>query len=558
MPQEVLVLGHRNPDTDAIASALGYAWLKNRLWEREADSKGAPGPDLVAVAACLGPPNPETAFALTRFGLEPPRLVADLHLRVTDVIEPVRAQVGPGTTLLEVGRLMQEIGRKSVAVTEADGSLVGMVSAGDIARKYLEERSLLSLAESPVTVANLEKTLSAELVVGQPDLAIHGKVAIAAMSPESLRRYVTEGDLLIVGDRPRAQEAALALGVAALVVTGGYPVSERVAAVAKARGAAILRTDHDTYTAARLLNMSQPVGPMMSRQVVSFAPSDRLEDARKVMVQTKFRRYPVIDERGRLTGMLSRSGLLDTHGKTVILVDHNERSQAAEGIDEAEVLEVVDHHRLGDLTTVSPILVRNEPVGSTATIVTQMFREEAVELPPALAGVLLSAVISDTLGFKSPTATGLDRETAQFLAARAGVDLDEYAKELLCAGTTLAGQHPREIVREDFKEFSFGGRRVGVSQVEVMEMDEIEALAGDLRRELADLAAEQGYALVLLMVTDLWRGGSTLFAAGPEAGLVEAAFGRPLEGQEVYLPGVLSRKKQVIPPLARAFAMKEL
>jgi manganese-dependent inorganic pyrophosphatase len=343
-----------------------------------------------------------------------------------------------------------------------------------------------------------------------------------------------------------------------LVVTGGYSVSDRVVQIAQERGAAILSSSHDTYTAARLLNMSQPVGPMMSRKIVSFAPSDLLDNVRKVMVQTKFRRYPVIDEGGRLVGMLSRSGLLDTRGKAVILVDHNERSQAAEGIGEAEVLEVVDHHRLGDLTTVSPILVRNEPVGSTATIVTQLFREANVEMPPALAGVLLSAVVSDTLSFQSPTATSLDHEAAQLLAAQAGVELDEYARELLQAGTTLAGQQPRDIVREDFKEFSFGGRRVGVSQVEVMEMEEVEAMAADLHRELASLAAEQGYSLVVLMVTDLWRGGSTLFAAGPDAGVVEAAFGRPLEGHDVYLPGVLSRKKQVIPPLARAFAMKEM
>ncbi|HHW13922.1 MAG TPA: putative manganese-dependent inorganic diphosphatase, partial [Firmicutes bacterium] len=317
-------------------------------------------------------------------------------------------------------------------------------------------------------------------------------------------------------------------------------------------------TAYDTYTAARLLNMSQPVGLSMTRQVVTFAATDLLDGARKLMIKTKYRRYPVVDEAGRLVGMVSRGGLLDVRGKPVILVDHNERTQAAEGIDEAEIWEVVDHHRLGDLTTLSPIFFRNEPVGSTSTIVARLFQEAGEELPPALAGLLLAAVLSDTLGFQSPTTTPVDREVAKKLAARAGVEVEEFAREVLRAGTSLAGQAPRDIVREDFKEFSFGGRRVGVAQVETMDMEEVEALAPALLEELRLLAGEGGYGLVVLMVTDLWRGGSTLYVAGPDEAVVEEAFGRPLVHRSVYLPGVMSRKKQVVPPLARAYAAREL
>lgn len=557
MPTEVLVLGHRNPDTDAIASSIAYAYLKNRLWQKEAAAAGRQ-PAHVAVAACVGPVNPETAFVLSRFGIPAPRVVPDVRLRVADVMEPVAVRVGPETTLLEIGRAMQESGANSLPVTGEGGELVGIVTAGDIAKKYLEEQSLASLAESPLPVDNLQRTLDAERLTGDPKAVAAGKIVIAAMSPENLRRYLEPGDLVVVGDRPSAQKAALTAGAAVLVVTGGYAVAPEVTALARERGAAVLCTRADTYTAARLLNMSQPVGLSMTRKVVTFAETDLLDAARKVMVKTKYRRYPVVDDRGRLVGVLSRGGLLDVHGKPVILVDHNERVQAADGIAEADVWEVVDHHRLGDLQTLSPILFRNEPVGSTSTIVARMYAEAAEELPQELAGLLLSAVLSDTLGFQSPTTTPLDREVAEFLSARAGVEAGEFAREVLRAGTALAGQEPRDIIREDFKEFAFGGRKVGVAQVETMDMDEVEALAPALRREMESLAEEKGLDLVLLMVTDLWRGGSTLYAAGRDTAVVEDAFGRPLVGQAVYLPGVMSRKKQIIPPLARAYAAREL
>ncbi|MGE5554307.1 MAG: putative manganese-dependent inorganic diphosphatase [Betaproteobacteria bacterium] len=558
MSQEVLVIGHRNPDTDAIAAAIAYAWLKNRLWRREAEVRGEAEPAQVAKAASLGPPNQETAFVLGRFGLAAPSLVADLRLRVADVMEPAAVRVGSETTLLEIGRVMQETGLKSLPVTEEDGRLVGIVTAGDIAKKYLEERSLLSRAQLPLTVANLGKALEAKLLTGRPEAAAAGKVVIAAMSPDSLRRYLEPGDLVLVGDRPEAQKAALAAGAAVLVVTGGYPVTPEVVDQAAEVGAAVLSTDHDTYTAARLLNMSQPVGLSMTRQVVTFNASDLLDAAKKVMTKTKYRRYPVVDEDGRLVGMLSRGGLLDVGGKPVILVDHNERSQAAEGIEEAELLEVVDHHRLGDLTTLSPILFRNEPVGSTSTIVARFFQEAGEEIPPPIAGLLLAAILSDTLAFRSPTTTPLDRAIAAQLAALAGVEVEPFGREVLRAGTSLAGQKPRNIIREDFKEFALAGRKVGVAQVETMDMEEVEALAPDLHRELEALAGEQEFGLVLLMVTDLWRGGSTLYAAGPDVEVVEQAFGLPLEHHSIYLPGVMSRKKQVIPPLARAYAAREI
>jgi manganese-dependent inorganic pyrophosphatase len=560
LTQEVLVIGHRNPDTDAVAAAIAYAWLKNRLWRKEALVRGETEPAQVAVPASLGPPNPETAFVLSRFGLAAPRLVSDVRLRVADVMEPASLRVGPETTLREIGRLMRETGLKSLPVTGEEGRLLGIVTAGDIAKQYLEERSLLSREDSPLTIANLCKTLDAELLTGRtgPEAAAAGKVVIAAMSPESLQRYLEPGDLVLVGDRPRAQKKALAAGAAVLVVTGGYPVAPEVVGQAAERGAAVLRTGYDTYTAARLLNMSQPVGLSMTRQIITFDATDLLDQARKVMIKTKYRRYPVLDEAGRLVGMLSRGGLLDVRGKPVILVDHNERSQAADGIEQAEIWEVVDHHRLGDLTTLSPILFRNEPVGSTSTIVARLFQEAEEELPPALAGLLLAAVLSDTLAFQSPTTTPLDRAAAAQLATRAGVAPEAFGREVLKAGTSLAGQVPREIVREDFKEFALAGRKVGVAQVETMDMAEVETMADDLQRELEALAAEQGFGLVLLMVTDLWRGGSMLYAAGPDAAVVADAFGRPLDHRAVYLPGVMSRKKQIIPPLARAYAAREL
>ncbi|MDI3280466.1 MAG: putative manganese-dependent inorganic diphosphatase [Bacillota bacterium] len=547
---EVLVLGHRNPDTDAICASIGYAYLKNA--EREAGAPQAlPGP---AVAGRLGELRPETAFVLERWGVPVPPLVGDVRGRAKDIMRREPVAVRPCVPLLEAGRCFDgEV--KLVPVVDEEQRLLGVVTAGDIARQYLEgERNPSHRYSFPAD--NLLQTLKGEWVVppqGEEEpVSFCGRVLVAAMSRETMLRYIQPGDLVLVGDRPEAQVAALEAGASCLIVTGGLAAAPAAVEEARKRKAGVMVVPWDTYRAAQLIKLSLPVEHAMTRQVVTFHPDDLLTEVRERMKTHHHRHYPVVDERERLLGLVTRGSLLRAEGRPVILVDHNERSQAVEGIEEAKILEIIDHHRLGDLQTLSPVYFRNEPVGSTSTIVARLFWERKITLPSSLAGLLLAGLLSDTMGLRSPTTTPLDEEVAERLAQAAGVERREFYQALLQAATSLEGVEPAALLRRDFKEFRFGGGRYGIGQVETADASAVEAVKEELLREMERLCREEGYELVALMVTDLLREGTTLYAVGPGAYLVEEAFGEPLRGQAVFLPGVVSRKQQVVPPLARA------
>ncbi len=536
MSKPLYVIGHRNPDTDSVCSAIAYAHLKTAMGEQ-------------VRAARAGKLNAETKFVLDYFGVEAPLLVADLYPRARDVMHAVPVTVNGEDTLWELGRVLKRHGVKSVPVVTAEGRLSGFVSVGDLAKRYIDELEMQDLKEAGVKFAGVLRVLDGTVVAGGDlERAVTGKIWIAAAETATMAAMIQPGGVVIVGNREDAQIACIARDVACLIVTGGAAVAAAVRDAAGRRGVVVMTTAYDTYTAARLINQSIPVRMIMERDVVAFGVNDLVADIKNEIVRTKHRNYPVLDQ-GLLAGVLDRDRLIVPERTKVILVDHNERSQAVDGIEEANIVEIVDHHRLGGLETGEPIFIRHDPVGSTATIVASMHWHRGVDIPPQIAGLLLAAVLSDTLLFRSPTATIHDREAADRLAAIAGLDVDAFGQAMFAAGAAPGSRTPEEVIAEDLKEFQIGEYRVAISQTSVTDPGALLADRERLQAAMEVMGQKEDYDLVILMVTDIVNVVSHLICAGQAKNLLAAAFGSGGEEGVLSLPGVMSRKKQVVPPL---------
>jgi manganese-dependent inorganic pyrophosphatase len=545
MARPLYVIGHRNPDTDSVCAAIGYAHLKQALGEP-------------AVPARAGKLNAETRFVLERFGVDAPVLISDLYPRARDIMSPVQVTILPDQTLRELGRMMRESGGKSAAVVDEKGSLLGIVSLGDLARRYFEELEMPDLASAGVTFRGILAVLDAKIAVaGDMDREVRGKIWIAAAKAETFKNLIGEGDIALAGDREEAQLKLLDCGIDALVLTGNAPAGNDLREKAASKGVLVFQTGFDTYTAARLINQSIPVRIVMQRNIVSFRPADLVSDIRETTVRTRFRNYPVTDN-GKIIGMINRDRLMLPEREKVILVDHNEKTQAVAGIEEAHIIEIIDHHRLGGLETGEPIFIRHEPVGSTSTIVANMHWHRNVEMPQEVAGVLLAGILSDTLLFKSPTSTPQDLDTAERLAKDIGVDLQEFGMSVLRAGARFDGLDPEEIVRYDLKEFHIADYRVSISQISVMDAaDMLVHRWEELRGALSNVRQKEGYDLALLMVTDILQETTHLLHAGRPVNLLRRAFGEENSDMIFVLQGTMSRKKQVVPPLVEAAREEE-
>jgi len=539
MTKPLYVIGHRNPDTDSICSAIAYAHLKKAQGEE-------------VVAARAGKVNAETRFVLDYFAVEAPQLVTDLYPRAKDVMQAAPVAVREEDTLRELGRILKQHGAKSVPVVAADGSLRGIVTVGDLAKRYIEELEMQDLKEAGVTFVGVISALDGIPVVGDNlSRPVAGKVWIGAAEAETMVRMVQPGGIVIIGNREGAQMACIDRGISSLIVTGGTDVTAQVKAAAERRGVVVIVTPHDTYTAARLINQSIPVSMVMERNVVAFSPNDMVVDIKHTIVRTKHRNSPVLEE-GRLVGFIDRDRLIVPEREKVILVDHNERSQAVDGIEEANIVEIIDHHRLGGLETGEPIFIRHEPVGSTATIIANMYWHRGIDITRTIAGLLLAAVLSDTVMFRSPTATAKDRGTAEKLAKITGLDINAFGQAMFEAGSAPGSLSPADIIGGDLKEFQIGEYRVAISQTAVTDPGPMLAARESLQAEMAAMCRREGYDLVILMATDIIKEISHLIYAGQVTSLVAAAFGQAGEEGILSLPGVMSRKKQVVPPLVEA------
>lgn len=536
----ILVFGHRNPDNDSISSAVAYAHLKNLT-----DTHN------VYVPARLGSVPAETAWVFDRFGVELPEKIAHVHTRVADVMTGDVVTIAPERPMLDAGRLMRERDVRALPVCAADGRVVGLVSQRMLAERYLDETEIAGFTDMPVSLGRLARVVGGELLVGTPETTVGGGVLIGAAEPDTLKGLLSPGDVLIVGDRVRTQPMALEAGVACLIVTTGARPPVEVLQLAEKAGAAVISTPQDTYSSARLVSLAHAVGDLMDTDVLMVTPETLLGEAAEDLLGSSHREAVVVDGQGRCAGILTRTDVARGIRRRVILVDHNETAQSALGIEDAEVVEIVDHHRVGDIETPGPILFLNLPVGSTASIVALRFEQMGIEIPVPIAGILLGALLTDTVILKSPTTTDTDRRLCDLLSRRVGADPMEFGMEVFRSRSAGAVFSAEAVVRSDVKEYRAGDVVTAIAQYETVELGPIMEHAEDIRAEMQRLLDSRGYDLVMLMATDIVREGSEMFAVG-KTRLAERALGVSLENGSAWMDGVLSRKKQVAARLVEA------
>jgi manganese-dependent inorganic pyrophosphatase len=532
---DIYVFGHKNPDSDTICASISYAQLKCELGER-------------ATAVRLGELTSETRFILKYFKTAEPPMLETIKTQVSDLVVDEPLCVAPEASVREAWMRMSERGIKSLTVTDETGRLVGLATLSDITRNYMDLSDDMLLAKSGTPFSNIIETLQADIVLSYPgDRQAKGRVLVSAQHYTRAQCYMGEGDIVIANISENIHKA-VDNGADMIICTCGLRPEEENVNAARERGCSIISTAYDTFTAAMLIRQSIPVQSVMTQgKIVSVRLDEFLDDVKERMLKTRFRSYPVVDTDGKVIGMVSRYHLLQKRRKRAILVDHNERSQTADGIDEAELLEIIDHHRLGDIQTNNPILMKNEPVGSTSTIIASLYEEYGVAIPSQIAGLLLSAIITDTLHFKSPTCTQQDVETAQRLSEIADVDVDDLARKIFGAGSVLSSKTPDEIITSDLKEYVVGKAKVGIAQVYSIDSESLTDMREALIERLEYYCDKNGFSLLMLLVTDLTRGGSDVLCTGTRKDIFLKAYPQVKPDGLVYLPGVLSRKKQVVP-----------
>lgn len=542
MKDIIYVTGHRNPDSDSICAAISYAALKNKIG------------DIPAIPVRLGNVNQETQYILDYFKVKAPEFLETVKLKVEDLkidhISPISSDI----SLRMAWNIMREKNIKSLPVADETGHLVGIISLSNLTSAYMDIWDNKILSKSNTSLDNIVDTLSAKKIyVNEDRQNFPGKICVAAMQPDSMKEHVDSDDIAIVGDRADIQEELISEKVSLMIITGSNTLSENLVVKAKESGVTVISTPHDSFTASRLIVQSIPVGFVMAKEnLVSFKSDELVEDVKESMLQTRYSSYPVTTPDGQVIGTISRYHLISDFKKKVIQVDHNERGQSVPGLEEAEVLEIIDHHRVADIQTQNPIFFRNEPIGSTSSIVAKCYFENGVRPAKEIAGLLCGAIISDTLLFRSPTCTPQDKEICHKLAEIAEINLEEFAKEMFKAGTSLKGKTVEEIFNADFKPFNMGDIKVGVAQVNTMDIEGFMPLKEEMLNYMNRKADEAGLNVVMLLLTDIINEGSQILVAGERSDLVEKAFNITLVDSTEFLPGVLSRKKQVVPPLTNA------
>lgn len=550
----VLITGHKNPDTDSICAAISYSRLKNKINNTDR-----------YIPCRAGNPNAETSFVLEHFKVDAPLLLDNVKTQVSDIAYRKTPGVSKNMSLKQAYQMMRDGHVVTLPAVNQNGILEGLITMSDIAKSYMNvyDSAIISTAETPFK--NILETLEATLITGDANRNCQdGKVLIAAANPEMMNYYIEPHDIVILGNRAESQLSALDNGADCIIICEGANASPTIKALAEQNGMIIMVTSYDAYTAARLINQSIPISFFMTKEgILSFEEEDTVDEIKDVMAKKRHRDFPVISKGGRYLGMLSRRNLLGASGKQVIMVDHNELGQALDGMENAEILEIIDHHRLGTIQTLGPVYFRNQPLGCTSTIVYLMYQENKVEIDPQTAGLMMSAIISDTLLFRSPTCTKTDEMAGRALAEIAGVDIEKYAMEMFSAASDLKQKTDREIFYQDFKTFTAGDIHFGVSQVSSLNEEELLSLKPRLFHFAKEALGEENLDMAFVMLTNILKQDTLLLAVGHRAdSLIQNAFllepkkesfdfsGEEIEGFTAVLENVVSRKKQLIPPLS--------
>ena len=541
----VWITGHKNPDTDSVCSAIAYADLKNRTSDGHTVYEPKRAGDL----------NEETKFVLDYFNVQAPDAIYDVGAQVMDIEIRKTKGVSGNLSMKKAWEMMKELNVATLPITNSKNYLKGLITTGDIATSYMDIYDNHVLARAKTQYSNILETLDGTLLVGNPHAYFQGgKVMIAAANPDMMEEFIEDDDLVLIGNRFEAQLCALEMNARCMIVCSGSKVTKTILKIAEEKNCTLISTEYDTFTAARLINQSIPIKYFMKKEnLITFAPEDYIDHVRETMQKAKHRDFPIVDVSGKYIGMISRRNLLSMKRKQVILVDHNERSQAVENIDDAEILEIIDHHRLGSMETMAPIFFRNQPLGCTGTIIYQMYQEKGLEIPKKIAGLLCSAILSDTLMYRSPTCTEADRSAAEELAAIAGISTEEYAAEMFQAGSEFASKSPEEILYQDYKAFNCGEVNFGVAQVSAMTIGELREVRDKVSPYLEQAMSEKKISMIFLMLTHILEENTYMICAGEGASqLLKKAYHIEEEDGFYLLNGVVSRKKQVIPTLLSA------
>ena len=536
---KIYIIGHKNPDTDSICSAIAYADIKNRV------NNGCK-----YSAKRAGQINEETEYVLKKFGVEAPGYLSDVGTQVKDMEIRETPGVPNNISIKDAWAIMKESSAVTLPITKEDGQLEGLITTGDIAKSYMDAHDNYFLSNARTQYRSIANTVEGTVVTGNSHgYFVKGKVVIGAAHPDKLGEFLEEDDLVILGDRHEDHLCAIEQNVSCIIVCNHAEVAEDIKMAAEKNQCVVIQSALDTFTVARLINQSIPVKHIMKKEnLITFQTDDFTDHIRDIMVKNRHRAFPVVNKHGKYIGTVSRRNLLGMKKKQLILVDHNEKTQAVDNIDAAEVLEIIDHHRLGSLETLQPIMFRNQPVGCTATIMYQMYTEKALEISPAIAGLLCSAIISDTLMFRSPTCTSSDKMAAGALALIASINIEEHAKEMFTAGSNLKGKTTEVIFYQDFKRFTSDKVNFGVGQISSMNAEDLEDLKQRLIPFMQHECGKNGISMVFFMLTNILEESSEVICYGEgSCRLVEESFGVK-EAQGGYvLQGVVSRKKQLIP-----------
>lgn len=548
MPKEahkVVVIGHRNPDTDSICSAIAYAELKNRT------------STLICEPRRAGKMNQETEFVLKKFGVTPPRMCTDVNPKIRDVDYREMPGIPGSTSLRRAWEIMRDQQIDTLSITSADNELEGIIAVKDLATANMDVFDTAVLAKSRTSYKNILETLNGTMVVGNANaVCTTGHIKIGTATPELLESSVEKGDIVILSNRYESQLCAIEKEASLLIICNGAKVGRTIQRIADETGVAIMTTPVDTYAAGKLISQCAPISYYMTRDnILKFTLVTPVADVLRVMAKVRHRYFPILDEEGKYCGMVSRRNVIALRKRRIILVDHNEATQAVEGFDQAEILEIIDHHRIGSLETSGPVYFRNQPVGCTATIITQMYDENGVDIPPQIAGLLLAAILSDTLVFRSPTCTPVDENAAKRLAKIAGVDIEEFSTEMFEAGEKLDGKTPEEVFLQDFKVFMCGDIRFGVAQGSYMTRKNLQAARALLQPYLEEARNKQNVEDIYMLLTDVPKEESVVICTGRYAAevLSNGFESRPAADGSWTLPGVVSRKKQFIPTMMSAY-----